>query len=71
MGSLLHCCVEVHELIKLSLGVMSGISLGIGVLDEVQVPQREKGLWEGFALVSVVKAYFFAHNNGLPGEGET
>jgi len=28
-----HSCVEVRELIELSLGMVSGVSLGIHVLD--------------------------------------
>ena len=33
MATLLHSCVEVHELIELSFGVVSVVSPGIGVLD--------------------------------------
>jgi len=33
MGTLLHSCVEVHELIKLSFGVLSGVCGGMSVLD--------------------------------------
>jgi len=40
MGTLLHSCVEVRETIELSFGVVSGISLGIRVLDGVQMPQE-------------------------------
>ena len=41
MGTLLRSCVEVHELIKLSFGVVSGVGPGIYVLDRVHVPQGE------------------------------
>jgi len=33
MGTLLHSCVDVRELIALSFGVVSGVGLGICVLD--------------------------------------
>ena len=33
MGTLLHSCVEVHEPIELSFGVVNGISQRMGVLD--------------------------------------
>jgi len=32
MDNLLHSCVEVHEPIELSFGVVSGVGPGIGVL---------------------------------------
>jgi len=34
MGNLLYSCMEVHELIELSFGVVSVVGPGIGVLDE-------------------------------------
>jgi len=37
----LHSCAEVHELIKLSFGVVSGVDPGIDVLDVVHKPQGE------------------------------
>ena len=49
MGTLLISCVEVHELIELSLGVVSVVGPGIGVLDGVDVLQGEGGeggVWE-------------------------
>jgi len=39
MGPLLHNCAEVHEPIKLSFGIVSVVSPGIGVLDGVNVLQ--------------------------------
>jgi len=33
MGNLLHSCAKVHEPIELSFGVVSGVGLGIRVLD--------------------------------------
>ena len=36
-GTLLHSCVEVHELIELSFGVVSGVRQEVGVLDGVPV----------------------------------
>jgi len=33
MGTLLHSCVEVHEPINLSFGMVSGVGPGIDVLD--------------------------------------
>jgi len=53
MGTLLRSCVVVYEPIKLSFGVVSGVTPGIDVLDEVHVPQ-----WEG--AVSGI----FQHLNG-------
>jgi len=44
----MHSCVEVRELIELSFGVVSGVSLGIRVLDGVQVHQREGRVLEVF-----------------------
>jgi len=41
LGLLLHSCVEVRELIKLSFGMVSGVDPGIDVLDGVRVPQGE------------------------------
>jgi len=43
MGPLLHRCTEVHEPIKLSFGMVSGVGPGIDVLDGVLVhmPQGE------------------------------
>ena len=41
MWILLHSCAKVHEPIELSFGVVSGVSLGIRVLDEVHMPQGE------------------------------
>jgi len=35
----MHSCVKVRRLIKLSFGVVSGVGLGIRVLDGVQMPQ--------------------------------
>jgi len=42
--------VEVHEPIELSFGMMCGVSLGICVLDGVNVPQWEKGIMGSFCL---------------------
>jgi len=41
MGPLLCSCAEVHAAIKLSFGVVSGVTPGIRVLDGVHVPQEE------------------------------
>ena len=35
MGTLIHSCAEFHEPIELSFEVVSGVSLGIRVLDDV------------------------------------
>ena len=49
MGTLLHSCAKVHEPIKLSFAVMSGVGRGMGVLDGIHIPLGE---WEvlGFLL---------------------
>jgi len=47
MGILLHSCVEVHEPIELSFGVVIGVSRGLGVLDHVHMP-KGKGQFRGF-----------------------
>jgi len=47
MGTSLHSCVEVHELIELSFGVMSGVAPVIDVLDGVHIT-KGKGLFGGF-----------------------
>jgi len=46
VGTLLHSCAEVHELIGLSFGVASVVVPGIGVLDGGQHAVRERGVWE-------------------------
>ena len=42
MGNLLHSCAKVCEPIELSFGMVSGVSLGIGVLDGIQCAPRER-----------------------------
>ena len=49
MGSLLHSCAEVCKPMELSFGVMSGVGPGIGVLDGVDVLQREGAVSWGFS----------------------
>jgi len=47
VGTSLHSCVEVHEPIELSFGVVSGGGPGICVLDGVDVLKgEERGGWE-------------------------
>jgi len=58
MGTLLHSCVEVHDLIKLSFGVVSWVGEGMGVLDGSTYP-KGKGRFQ-LTLVSVV--YLFNRN---------
>ena len=41
MGHLLRSCVEVHEPMELSFGMVSGVGPGIHVLDGVHMPQGE------------------------------
>jgi len=40
MGTLLHSCVKVRE-----AKVVSGIGLGIGVLDGVDIPKEKREVW--------------------------
>jgi len=47
MGPSLHSCVEVHEPIELSFGVVSGVGRGIDVWNGVQLAQG-KGWFLGF-----------------------
>jgi len=42
MGTLLHICAEVHEPIELSFGLVSGVGLGIRVLDGRPRAPRER-----------------------------
>ena len=49
-GTSLHSCVEVHELIELSFGVVSGVDGGMDALDGVHVPQGEEGQFWGFVI---------------------
>jgi len=48
-GDLLHSCVEVHEPIELSFGVVSVVSPGIGVFDEGRRVARGRRGSGGFA----------------------
>jgi len=43
MGTLLCSCVEVHEPIELSFGIVSGVSRVIDVLDGVPHASRGRG----------------------------
>ena len=46
MGTLLRSCAEVRAAIELSLGEVSGVGPGMGVVDRVDVPQAEGAiLW--------------------------
>jgi len=57
MGTLLHNCVEMCELIELSFGVVSGVGPGIDVLDG---GSREGSFWGCFPHIGPVvsMAYF-------------
>ena len=44
-----YSCAEVREPIELSFGLVSGVGLGICVVDGVHVPQREGRFREIFA----------------------
>jgi len=55
MGTMLHSCAKVHELIELSFRAVSGMGPGIGLLDGVHVPQWKEGL--GFSLQLVKMAF--------------
>ena len=44
MGTLLHGCAEVRELIELSFGVVSGVGPGIDVENGVHMPQKEEAV---------------------------
>jgi len=48
MGTLLHSCAEVRELIELSFMVISGVGPDIGVLDGGRCAARESGSFVGF-----------------------
>ena len=47
MGNLLHSCVEVHEPIELSFGVLSVVSPSTGVLDGGLKWCKRKGRFHG------------------------
>jgi len=40
VGTLLHSCVKMCEVIELPFVVVSGVGIGIGVLDGVHNPHR-------------------------------
>jgi len=42
-GDLLHSCVEVHKPIELSVGMVSGVGLGIDIQDGVHRPRASRG----------------------------
>jgi len=44
MVNLLHSCAKVREPMELSFGMVSGVGLGIHVLDGVQLPQGERAV---------------------------
>ena len=50
MRTLLHSCAKVCEVIELSLGVIIGVGLGIGVLDGAMgsLSRKGKGGFGGF-----------------------
>jgi len=49
MGTLLHSCGEVHTVIELLFGVMSGVGPGIDLLDGGPRASRGRGcFWHGF-----------------------
>jgi len=50
MGTLFHSCVEVHELIELLVGLLSGVGLDIRVLDGGSGAPREREGFEVFRL---------------------
>jgi len=69
MGNLLCSCVEVHEVIKLPFGVVSGIDSGIGVLDggaQCTSPRRTGGLmvW-GFSSICFNGDFEFIHQRNI------
>ena len=45
MGTLLRNCAEVREPIELSVGTVSGVGGGMGILDGVYVPERHGQFW--------------------------
>jgi len=53
MGTLLHSCAKVREPIKLSFGVVSVAGPGIGVLDGVNVVEKERAVSWGFSPIGV------------------
>jgi len=49
VGTLLHSCVEICATIELSLGEVSGVSHGMGVVDGVHVPKAVGAVFGGLA----------------------
>jgi len=47
MGTLLHSCVKVREVIELLIGMMSGVGPSVVVLDGVHNPNEKRRFWEG------------------------
>jgi len=49
MDTLLCSCAEVHELIELSFGVISGVGSGFHVLDGGSCAPKGRGSFEDFS----------------------
>jgi len=58
----MHRCVEVRIAIELSFGVVSGVSSGIHVLDEVHVPQGEGAV--SCMVLGIFRKFGSIHLNG-------
>jgi len=56
MGTLLHNCAQVRELIELSCGIVSGVSQGMGVLDRIYIYICLDGVFNRNVLDSCVKS---------------
>jgi len=66
MGILLRRCVEVHKVIELSFGVVSGVGPGIHVLDGSQRASRARGcFWHGLRHFSKFRLNLFEWRNGV------
>ena len=50
MGTLWRSCAKVPEAMEMSFGVVSGVVPGIGVLDMVQIHEREGEIWKGILI---------------------
>jgi len=55
MGTLLHSCAEVRATIELSLGEMSGVGHGIGVVDGGPRAPSGKGDFGGLKSANILK----------------
>ena len=63
MGTLLHSCVEVHEKIELSFGLLSGVGGEMGVLDGGSHAPTGKERFQSFCPIGFNGVFFIQKCN--------